>query len=150
MNGLVKALNAAQQRLPKPTKLALAALLDVPLNSLATWSKGSHFPRPYIMARIVERLNLTSKERKRALEAYFEVKDLNALSIMVPDEDLERAEEVAEAFHIWYERVAPDYGYETRAETAVPWEAVPEANRRLMVRVVRELMQQGIIVVPTR
>lgn len=150
MNDLVKALRAAQQRLPKPTKMALAALLDVPINSLATWMKGDHFPRPYIMARIVERLTITSTERKRALEAYFEVKDLNALSLMVPDENLERAEEVAAGFHALYEKHAPDFAYETRTESAVPWEEVPEADKRLMVKVVRELMQQGIIVIPTR
>ena len=42
-------------------------------------------------------------------------------------------EDIAKRFHEMYERLAPDFGYETRAETAVPWEDVPDANRGLMI-----------------
>jgi len=42
---------------------------------------------------------------------------------------------VARAFHETYERLAPKHGYETRPESAVPWEQVPANNRRLMVDV---------------
>ena len=42
-------------------------------------------------------------------------------------------ERVAQLFHETYERLAPDFGYETRGDSAVPWEQVPEANRGLMV-----------------
>jgi hypothetical protein len=45
------------------------------------------------------------------------------------------AEEVAKFFHETYEKLAPEFGYETRKESAVPWEEVPEKNRRLMVAV---------------
>lgn len=46
------------------------------------------------------------------------------------------ADDLARQFHDTYERLAPDYGYTTRPESAVPWEDVPENNRRLMVAVV--------------
>jgi hypothetical protein len=43
------------------------------------------------------------------------------------------AEGLARRFHETYERLAPHFNYETRPESAVAWEDVPEANRRLMV-----------------
>jgi hypothetical protein len=36
------------------------------------------------------------------------------------------AEELARAFHEAYERLAPSFGYETRRESAVPWEHIPD------------------------
>jgi hypothetical protein len=50
------------------------------------------------------------------------------------------AEDVARLFHEAYERLAPSFGYETRRESAVPWEDVPEANRRLMEAVAAEVL----------
>ena len=50
------------------------------------------------------------------------------------------AEKVAREFHETYERLAPSFGYETRPESAVPWEQVPENNRNLMVAVVRSVL----------
>ena len=55
------------------------------------------------------------------------------------------AGEIAAAFHEAYERLAPEHGYETREESAVPWEQVPEQNRALMEAVVADLLKQGII-----
>lgn len=52
------------------------------------------------------------------------------------------AEALAQRFHETYERLAPEYGYETRAMSAVPWDAVPERNKRLMIAVCEELGQQ--------
>lgn len=49
------------------------------------------------------------------------------------------AADVARRFHEAYERLAPTFGYETRPESAVPWEDVPEANRALMTAVVSEV-----------
>lgn len=49
------------------------------------------------------------------------------------------SEVVARRFHEAYERLAPSFGYETRRESAVPWEDVPEANRLLMRAVVAEM-----------
>jgi len=51
------------------------------------------------------------------------------------------AEAVARAFHESYERLAPSYGYETRKESAVPWEDVPTTNRALMIAVADEVLK---------
>ena len=45
-------------------------------------------------------------------------------------------------FHDTYERLAPEYGYKTREESAVPWKDVPEANRRLMEATVRVVLAE--------
>jgi hypothetical protein len=52
------------------------------------------------------------------------------------------AEELAAAFHVAYERLAPSYGYETREESAVPWHEVPEPNRSLMIAVAGEIINR--------
>lgn len=62
----------------------------------------------------------------------------------LPDAE-EEAEAVARAFHETYERLAEAHGYETRAESAVPWDEVPEANRDLMVAVALDLLSRGAI-----
>ncbi len=49
-------------------------------------------------------------------------------------------ERTAQRFHEAYERLAPRFGYTTRRKSAVPWEDVPEANRRLMVAVCAEVL----------
>jgi hypothetical protein len=48
--------------------------------------------------------------------------------------------ELARRFHEAYERLAPQYGYETRSDSAVPWDEVPPANRALMVAVANEVL----------
>lgn len=53
------------------------------------------------------------------------------------------AELMARRFHEAYERLAPTFGYETRPESAVPWDQVPEQNRELMVAVCAELLGQN-------
>lgn len=58
---------------------------------------------------------------------------------------LRSPEQVAEAFHVLYEALAPESGYETRAESAVPWAGVPEANKSLMIATVSALMERGVI-----
>lgn len=49
-------------------------------------------------------------------------------------------EMLAEKFHTLYEAFAPEYSYETRAESAVPWEDVPDQNKKLMIRVCRTIL----------
>jgi hypothetical protein len=49
-------------------------------------------------------------------------------------------EELAVRFHETYERLAPDFGYQTREASAKPWAEVPEQNRALMVAVCAELL----------
>ncbi len=56
------------------------------------------------------------------------------------------AEQIAQAFHEAYERLAPDFGYETREASAKPWAEVPEQNKSLMVAVVQALLDSGVIV----
>ena len=54
------------------------------------------------------------------------------------------AEQIAQAFHETYERLAPDFGYKTREASAKPWAEVPEQNRSLMIAVVRALLDADI------
>jgi hypothetical protein len=49
-------------------------------------------------------------------------------------------EQLAERFHETYERLAPDFGYETRRDSARPWAEVPEQNRALMIAVCAEIL----------
>lgn len=44
-------------------------------------------------------------------------------------------EQVARLFHETYERLAPQFGYETRKASAKPWDEVPKNNRDLMIAV---------------
>lgn len=50
------------------------------------------------------------------------------------------AEVLAKMFHARYEELAPMFGYATRKESAVPWEQVPENNRRLMTAVCESML----------
>jgi hypothetical protein len=45
------------------------------------------------------------------------------------------SEQLARLFHETYERLAPQFGYETRKASAVPWDQVPERNKALMIAV---------------
>jgi hypothetical protein len=65
--------------------------------------------------------------------------------MLVGDDSDPPAELIARRFHESYERLAPSHGYETREASAKPWEDVPEQNRKLMVAVVRELLDAGVI-----
>jgi hypothetical protein len=56
-------------------------------------------------------------------------------------EQMPLAEAVAQCFHSTYERLAPEFGYETRKESAVAWKDVPENNKRLMIAVASEVLQ---------
>lgn len=47
---------------------------------------------------------------------------------------------VAQLFHEAYERLAPSFGYQTRRESAVPWDDVPEQNKALMTAVAAEVI----------
>lgn len=48
-------------------------------------------------------------------------------------------ERMASRFHEAYERLAPEFGYKTRDESAVSWEDVPEDNKQLMIAVATEV-----------
>jgi hypothetical protein len=49
-------------------------------------------------------------------------------------------EQLAQRFHETYERLAPTFAYETRPDSAVPWEEVPPRNRALMIAVCAEIL----------
>lgn len=54
-------------------------------------------------------------------------------------------EKIARAFHEAYETAAPALGYETRKDSAVPWDQVPDKNRALMIKTVETLLDAGVI-----
>jgi len=55
---------------------------------------------------------------------------------------MSKAEELAQQFHETYERLAPQYNYQTRKASAVPWSDVPENNKRLMIAVCTEILEK--------
>jgi hypothetical protein len=55
-------------------------------------------------------------------------------------------EEIARLFHEIYERLAPEFGYKTREESAVPWEDVPEPNQMLMKSTVAEVIEKANLI----
>jgi hypothetical protein len=65
-------------------------------------------------------------------------------------EALADIDRIARAFHDAYEHLAPAYDYETRDESAVPWEQVPTRNVSLMQAVVASLLAQDVIRVGAR
>ena len=54
------------------------------------------------------------------------------------------AEALAERFHSTYERLAPSFGYQTRAESAVAWAEVP--HKELMIATCAELLAGFVVV----
>lgn len=59
-----------------------------------------------------------------------------------------QAERIAKEFHDSYERLAPDHNYKTREASAKPWDEVPEDNKNLMIAVVTDLIDNGVISAP--
>ncbi len=57
-------------------------------------------------------------------------------------ESLTEAQGLARRFHALYEAMAPNFGYETRKESSVPWDDVPEPNRGLMLAVAKVLLSE--------
>lgn len=56
-----------------------------------------------------------------------------------------KAENIARAFHESYERLAPDFNYETRESSRTTWENIPENNKMLMIATVMDLLDNGVI-----
>src|SRR5690242_177958 len=61
------------------------------------------------------------------------------------DMTVDTAELIAGIFHATYETLAPAHGYTTREASAVDWPDVPEPNRSLMIAVVQNMLNSGII-----
>ena len=55
------------------------------------------------------------------------------------------ADTIAGIFHATYETLAPEYGYETRKARAVDWDNVPANNKALMIAVVQNMLDMGVI-----
>lgn len=51
-------------------------------------------------------------------------------------------EQLARLFHEAYEELAPSFGYKTRKDSAVPWEDVPEKNKRLMIATAERVLER--------
>lgn len=49
-------------------------------------------------------------------------------------------EGIAKLFHDRYEYLAPNYGWKTQEQSAVPWDELPENQKDLMVHVVANLI----------
>jgi hypothetical protein len=60
------------------------------------------------------------------------------------NDEMDLSTALAVHFHDTYERLAPWFGYDTRRESAVPWDAVPMPNRRLMVATVRVVLRETL------
>ena len=54
------------------------------------------------------------------------------------------SDDLAKFFHDTYERLAPEYSYKTKKETAVDWDKVPENNKNLMKAVAQEVIDKFI------
>lgn len=52
---------------------------------------------------------------------------------------------IAREFHDAYERLAPQFGWNTQQVSKTVWEALPENQRRLMVATVAELLERGVV-----
>lgn len=51
-----------------------------------------------------------------------------------------KSEDIARVFHEAYERLAPDYAWDTNDSTRVPFDELPSENRELMIHTVSEVM----------
>ena len=60
----------------------------------------------------------------------------------MPDSAGSPAEWLAMMFHEKYERLAPSFSYSTREASAKPWEDVPENNKKLMIAVCQEFLDE--------
>jgi hypothetical protein len=49
---------------------------------------------------------------------------------------------LAKRFHEIYENLAPNFHYETRKKSAVPWSEVPENNKSLMIATCAALLRE--------
>lgn len=75
------------------------------------------------------------------LDEVFRVHDEHPRSAPDAATELDEARRVAHLFHETYERLAPEYGYETREASAKPWDEVPSNNRLLMIATVDHVLR---------
>jgi len=58
---------------------------------------------------------------------------------------MDLVESVAQSFHDVYERLAPEFGWKTQAQSRKSWEEVPDENKELMKSVVAILVKHDVI-----
>ncbi|MEU7170322.1 2'-5' RNA ligase family protein [Micromonospora tulbaghiae] len=115
---------------------------------LSRWATKRH---PWTALYRILRRHVGSERAKRIASAWFHrvfgywPGDQRHRKTAASASSVDAAETVAKAFHESYERQAPDHGYRTREASAKPWEQVPDNNRALMVAVVRDLIERGVI-----
>lgn len=54
-------------------------------------------------------------------------------------------DQLAELFHTTYEQVTPQFGYETRRETAVPWDELPHPHKQMLIAVATQVLGQLVL-----
>jgi hypothetical protein len=54
----------------------------------------------------------------------------------------DKYEILAKLFHHHYERLAPLYSYDTRDETRVDWDFLPENNKKLMIETIKHSLNE--------
>jgi hypothetical protein len=116
--------------------LAYIAALDTVLKYVATALAMARVPvtDARLLKQIDHALDLYEAHRPRgAGERPVEVRPAPPAAGLTP-------EQFARQFHETYERLAPSFGYETRRESAKPWDEVPDQNRRLMTAVCAEVL----------
>ena len=59
--------------------------------------------------------------------------------------EMDEDELLAARFHCAYEAFALKHGYDTRKESAVPWEDVPAINKAVMISTAREILSMGYV-----
>lgn len=105
---------------------------------------------PCMAVRAADDLEATRQREEALAEAFLRARQRLADTTTALEEmDPER---VARWFHGHYERLAPEFGYATRQDSAVPWSQVPERNRELMTatagHVIREVLDALAAVAP--
>jgi hypothetical protein len=63
----------------------------------------------------------------------------------VSDFSPKRVEDIAKVFHYSYAMFAPALGWAPQEGTSGRWEDLPDANRQLMLVVVTDMLNRGII-----
>lgn len=58
-----------------------------------------------------------------------------------PEFPWSREADIAEAFHDSYERLAPEFD----AAAGVPWQELPEINKKRMIATAKDLLDRGIV-----
>lgn len=121
------------------THLQLAHRLLTHDANLGRLERAERYARAqaYATLSVAEALNRIADAIEAEAAGSIAIETYDGQKTVVPST---RAEALARRFHETYERLAPDFGYETRKASAVPWEQVPENNRRLMTAVASEIL----------